>query len=148
MKSKQFILQACKYGVVGVANTLLTAVVIWVLMRLLAPLQSEPLAITLSNIAGYIAGLINSFVWNRKWTFRSQANWKTDFLKFIAAFLACYIPQLILVMLLNQYAKLPALHLHALAIETTLSPAYLCQLIGIVFYTALNFLSNKYYTFK
>jgi putative flippase GtrA len=150
MMNKRFLLQAFKYGVVGVANTLLTAVVIGVMMYFL--LKSDrlapPLALSLANITGYVAGLVNSFIWNRKWTFRSQTNWKIDFLRFTGAFLACYIPQLLLVMLLNRYAGLPPLHLHALGFEATLTSAYLCQLIGIVFYTALNFLLNKYYTFK
>jgi putative flippase GtrA len=32
--------------------------------------------------------------------------------------------------------------------EYVISFAYICQLIGIVFFTILNFLCNKYYTFK
>jgi putative flippase GtrA len=109
---------------------------------------ASSVAISVSNITGYIAGFINSFVWNRKWTFRSRKNWKIDFLKFIGAFFICYIPQLLLVMFLNGYAGIPALKFHALGFESMMSSAYLCQLIGIVFYTALNFLCNKYYTFK
>jgi putative flippase GtrA len=136
--SHKFIVQAFKYGIVGVMNTLLTAVIIGLLMHFVfnvrAGQAASSTAVSVSNLTGYIAGLINSFVWNRRWTFQSRKSWKIDFLKFIAAFLICYIPQLLLVMLLNSYAE-------------GLS-AYTCQWIGIVFYTALNFLCNKYYTFK
>jgi putative flippase GtrA len=150
--NKQWIAQACKYGIVGVVNTLLTAAVIGLMMRFWFQLNNgsaaPALALSVSNIVGYAAGLVNSFVWNRRWTFHSRTHWKIDFLKFVGAFLVCYIPQLLLVMLLNQYAHLPSLQLRTSHFETTVSAAYLCQLIGIVFYTTLNFLSNKYYTFK
>jgi putative flippase GtrA len=146
--NRQWIVQACKYGIVGVANTLLTVAVIGLMMHFLYGAIDADLAISLSNITGYVAGLVNSFVWNRKWTFRSRTGWKLDFLKFTGAFLVCYIPQLLLVMLMNKYAHLPSLDLHVWGFDATLAPAYLCQLSGIVFYTVLNFLFNKYYTFK
>jgi putative flippase GtrA len=150
--SKRFFVQALKYGIVGVLNTLLTAIIIWLMMRFVFNLKGEQdataEAISISNITGYIAGLINSFIWNRKWTFKSKKSWKIDFLKFIGAFLICYIPQLLLVMLLNSLAILPALQFDFSGKVYMLTSAYICQLIGIVFYTLLNFLCNKYYTFK
>ncbi|GHV56317.1 cell wall teichoic acid glycosylation protein GtcA [Bacteroidia bacterium] len=150
--NRKFIVQVFKYGIVGVLNTLLTAVVIWVMMHFVFQVKGErdasSMVISVSNITGYVSGFINSFIWNRKWTFHSRKNWKIDFLRFVGAFLICYIPQLLLVMLLNSYANISPLKLHALGFESLMSSAYLCQLIGMVFYTALNFLCNKYYTFK
>ncbi|MDR2805139.1 MAG: GtrA family protein [Dysgonamonadaceae bacterium] len=150
--NRKLIVQVCKYGIVGVLNTLLTAVVIALMMHFLFHVNGQQdassIAVSVSNATGYVAGLINSFVWNRKWTFHSRKDWRIDFLKFTATFLICYIPQLLLVMALNRYANIPSLKIHALGVESMLSPAYLCQLTGIVFYTALNFLCNKYYTFK
>jgi len=144
---KSFLLQVVKYGIVGVINTLLTAIVIWIMMYIIfqtGKMQSvPPYIITISNITGYIAGLINSFVWNRKWTFQSKNNWKKEFVKFTTAFLICYIPQLFLVNFLNIYTDI-AIDFKPLVI----SHAYTCQLVGIVFHTILNFLINKYYTFK
>jgi putative flippase GtrA len=144
---KDFWLQATKYGIVGIMNTLLTAVTIWIMMHPVFQTGKEenvsPVVITVSNIIGYAVGLINSFVWNRKWTFQSKNHWGGDFIRFVAAFLICYIPQLLLVNVLNTYTRI-SVEIGPLAI----SHAYTCQLIGIVFYTALNFLLNKYYTFK
>jgi putative flippase GtrA len=135
--NNRFFVQAFKYGIVGVLNTLLTAAVIWFMMHFLFHLRGEEsassTAVSVSNIVGYIVGLLNSFVWNRKWTFQSTQDWKPDFLRFIAAFLVCYIPQLLLVMLLNKHSGIMP---------------YFCQLTGIVFYTVCNFLFNKYYTFR
>jgi putative flippase GtrA len=150
--NNKFIVQAFKYGIVGVLNTLVTAVVIWLMMHWIFNLKGAENAsstvVSVSNIVGYGIGLINSFVWNRKWTFQSNKSWKTEFLKFTGMFLICYLPQLLLVMLLNRYANVPVLVFHLLNHPYMLSSAYICQLIGMVFYTVLNFLCNKYYTFK
>ena len=146
-----FWIQVLKYGIVGVANTLLTAITIWIMMYILHPSNEKPVSsaiITISNITGYIIGLINSFIWNRLWTFQSKKHWKRDFIRFITAFLICFIPQLLLVNILNK-------HIHGNDFRfiignqpLVVSFAYICQLIGIVFYTSLNFLCNKYYTFR
>jgi putative flippase GtrA len=146
------VIQAVKYGIVGIFNTLLTAITIWVMMQwIFDPKRCQialPIAITVSNIVGYTVGLINSFVCNRSWTFKSRKTWKMDFLKFMGVFLICYIPQLLLVILLNKFINILTIHFNVFNYEYILTSAYLCQLIGIVFYTILNFLCNKYYTFK
>jgi len=144
---KDFLLQAIKYGIVGVINTLLTAITIWIMMHPVFQTGKgenvSPWVITISNITGFIVGLINSFVWNRKWTFKSKNHWVSEFIRFTTAFLVCYIPQLFFVNFLNTYTGF-RIDFGPLAI----SHAYTCQLLGIVFYTSLNFLLNKYYTFK
>ena len=144
---KNFIIQIIKYGIVGVMNTLITAIVIWIMMKIVFQTGKmenvSPLIITISNITGFVAGLLNSFVWNRKWTFKSKNSWKKEFIKFVTAFLICYIPQLFFVNFLNAYTNI-MIDLKIFVI----SHAYACQLLGIVFYTSLNFLINKFYTFK
>ena len=147
-----FIVQALKYGVVGMMNTLLTAITIWIFMHFVfgikGDMNASTVAISVSNTVGYVVGLINSFLWNRSWTFKSDKSWKTDLWKFTAAFLICFLSQLLLVNLLNTYVNLTSVHFVLLGKEYLVSFAYICQLIGIVFYTVINFLCNKYYTFK
>jgi putative flippase GtrA len=144
---KEFLLQTVKYGIIGVMNTLLAVVTIWIMMHWVFQTGKEEkvssVVVTVSNITGYIVGLINSFVWNRKWTFKSKNHWGVEFLKFTTAFLICFFPQLILVNILNTYTNV-----QLSAGSFAISHAFTCQLIGIVFYTTLNFLLNKYYTFK
>jgi putative flippase GtrA len=150
--NKKVIKEAFKYGVVGVMNTLLTALTIWLIMHFLFYTKEKEavssVAISVSNVVGYAVGLLNSFIWNRNWTFKSHHSWKKDFLKFITAFLICYIPQLALVNILNNYADLPSLEYEFLSRSYFITSAYICQLAGIVFFTVFNFLCNKYYTFK
>lgn len=123
----QTFIQFIKFGVVGVSNTLITAIVIWVLLKQLY--TSDYFA----NIIGYIAGLINSFFWNRKWTFASKSSLKAQIPKFILTFAVSYLFQLGNLYLLLNYTKIDP---------------YICQLLSIVVYTVINFLMNKYFTFN
>ncbi len=62
--------QAIKYGVVGLSNTLITMIVIWVMMKIFGCREG------LSNLTGYVAGILNSFIWNKQWTFKgSSTGW-------------------------------------------------------------------------
>ena len=120
--------QAIKYGVVGLSNTLITMIVIFVMMKLLGCREG------LSNFTGYVAGLLISFFWNKQWTFKgSKAGWGKSALRFAIAFAICYVLQYVVVLLLN--AQLPIDH-------------YYNHLLGMVFYTVLNFLMSKFYTFR
>ena len=104
--------QAIKYGVVGLSNTLITMIVIWVMMKLFGCREG------LSNLTGYVAGILNSFIWNKQWTFKgSSTGWTKGAVRFTIAFIICY-------------------------------DHYYNHLIGMAFYTVINFLVNKFYTFK
>lgn len=119
--------QAIKYGVVGVGNTVITAVVIWIMMKLFGCSD------VLSNVIGYAVGVLNSFVWNKKWTFESSAGWGSSAVRFGIVFGVCYFLQLALLMYLN---------------ANLLIDPYYNQLLAMAFYTVINFVMNKFYTFK
>jgi len=127
MKKHQSLIQFLKFGIVGISNTLITALTIWLLLKVLHCSDY------FSNFTGYILGLINSFVWNRKWTFESKTKVSATLFKFIATFAISYLFQLGNLYLLLHY--------------THIDP-YFCQLLSIVVYTILNFALNKTYTFK
>lgn len=119
--------QAIKYGIVGISNTLITAIVIWVMMKIFG------CSAVLSNMAGYVAGVLNSFVLNKQWTFKSSDSWVSSAIRFGVVFGICYLLQLGLLLYLNKYLSIDQ---------------YYNQLIAMVFYTVINFLMNKFYTFK
>jgi putative flippase GtrA len=121
------LIQFIKFGIVGISNTLLTALIIWILLRVLHCSDY------FSNFAGYIVGLLNSFIWNRKWTFESKTKVSITIFKFIVTFAISYLFQLG-----NLYVLLHFTHIDS----------YICQLISIVVYTLINFILNKNYTFK
>jgi len=127
MNYPKTLVQFLKFGIVGISNTLLTAVTIWLLLRVFH--SSNYLA----NIVGYVVGLVNSFIWNRRWTFENHAQIGATIFKFIVTFAVSYLLQLGFLWLL----------LHQTGIDD-----YFCQLLSIVVYTVFNFFMNKYYTFK
>jgi Predicted membrane protein len=151
MKKNTFY-QLLKYGIVGVINTLSTAIVIWVIFKFWFGVVSEEkatsLQMTVANVIGFAVGAICSFIFNRNWTFESKSDWKTGLLKFLLTVGVCYILQLGLILVLNEYVSIPALEFNAFGVNYFITSSYICQLIGMVFYTILGFVFNKYYTFK
>lgn len=128
LSKSESILQLLKYGIVGVVNTAITAIVIFLLLQIFH--TSDFVA----NISGYTAGLVNSFLMNRKWTFAAKGNtWVRDAVIFFLGFVLCYLLQYWLVDYLNRHTGYAHIYNHY---------------IGMVFYTGLNFLYNKFVTFK
>lgn len=125
---KETVKQAIKYGIVGVSNTVITAVVIWIMMMLFGCSD------VVSNVVGYVAGVLNSFIWNKQWTFRSSVGWVGSAVRFGAVFGVCYLLQLGLLV----YVLIPHFSFGS----------YYNQLIAMAFYTVINFVMNKLYTFR
>ncbi|MBI9099492.1 MAG: GtrA family protein [Spirochaetaceae bacterium] len=119
--------QGMKFIIVGFLNTGITMGTIFVLTRLFK-VHYIP-----ANATGYTAGLINSFIWNRNWTFKSRGNALRQTLFFLLAFGICYTLQLTLVLLLVEYYSM--------------NPD-IAQIMGMIVYTGLNFLINKLITFR
>lgn len=150
-KRKIFFWQLIKYGLVGVLNTLLTAVVIWCVLFFFSRKSSnEPPSVLImftANALGYLVGLINSFILNRNWTFKSRSDWKRSFMRFFVVFGICYAIQLGFVLWLNEVVAAQEWQITLYQHKFMLTSAYTCQLAGIVVFSTLNFLLNKYYTF-
>ena len=126
VNNKTEIIRFLKYASVGVSNTVITFVT-FTLLRFFG------VGTAISNVLGYIAGMVNSFCWNRQWVFKSregnsihQAFW---FL--IGAALCWAVQWIIFKILLDQ--------------GFNESVAYLT---GMVAYTLLNYLFNKMVTFR
>ncbi len=76
--------QAFKYSTVGISNTVLDAVLYLVLTHWLGLGGLKVLAKAIS----YGAGTLNSFHWNRSWTFKSRARAAATFIPFVLVSLA------------------------------------------------------------
>ena len=61
------LIKAAKFAVVGVANTLIDYGVFALLAQVLS------VNVYLSQVIGYSCGILNSYVWNRSWTFQSES---------------------------------------------------------------------------
>ena len=138
-RRKTFI-QLVKYLLVGVMNTLITLAVIFVCKIYLG---INPYV---SNALGYLAGLINSFMWNRKWVFRSNGKMSREALHFLCGFMVCYSVQFGVVWLLNQSWFGSTRYMLPFGIIIT---GYgVATLLGNVCSTLTNFIYNRVITFK
>lgn len=60
------LMKAAKFALVGVSNTLVDYGVFALLAQLLG------VNVYLSQVVSYSCGILNSYIWNRSWTFRSK----------------------------------------------------------------------------
>lgn len=121
-----FLKQAVKFGLVGALNTAVTFLSFLLMSRALGVNEYA------ANAASYALGLVNGYLWNKFWTFRSPRFGLAELGLFLLVFLACYGVQL---------AAYRGLRLADLRPE-------LAQAIAMVAYTALNFFGNKFITFR
>jgi putative flippase GtrA len=139
LSSHSPIVQFAKYAIVGVMNTLLTLGVIFVCKSFFG------VNAYVSNAIGYVAGVINSFLWNRNWVFKSNGRFSRQAVHFIVGFLVCYAVQFAVVWGLNQFALKD---FEVDIVVMTLSGYGIATLIGNVCYTVCNFIYNRLVTFK
>jgi putative flippase GtrA len=85
-RNVQELLKAGRFAIVGVANTLVDFTV----FTLLA--QAAGVNVYLSQVLGYSAGILNSYTFNRSWTFRTEERF---FSSTLARFLALNLSMLL-----------------------------------------------------
>lgn len=132
--------QFIRFLIVGVINSLVTLIVIFVCKGILDINE------WVSNGIGYIAGVINSFIWNRQWVFRSSKNAGREALKFCVGFCLCYGLQLFVCWFLTKPMGLGELTWDVVGM--TFTGYAVATLFGMCVYTIANFIFNRVVTFK
>lgn len=138
-EAKKTFVQLLKYGIIGMSNTLITLIVFYIINTWLG------MGYAIANTIGYVLGLINSFVWNRTWVFRSGGNLWREAGLFLLGFLICYGLQ----MGASQWLLSTSLHdiqLSWLPMKNTGENIIMC--ISMVVYTLANYAYNRFVTFK
>ena len=115
-----------RYAGSGVLNTLAGFSVIFILMLFNVP----PI---LANIGGYLFGLVLGFFLSKKLVFRSEGHITSEGLRYLAAFLASFILNLIVL----QFA-LSVLHWNAV----------LAQLLAAATYTIIMYMLSRLLVFR
>ena len=132
MKKKLIDASLWKFLLVGVANTLLSAL----LMFLLEGLGYWP-----STAIAYVAGSVLSFFLNRHFTFRSDAPFWPSAGKFALNVAVCYL-----------IAYSVAQPLVSLALSrTAISPLWrerIAKLCGMGLYTCVNYVGQRFFAFR
>ena len=118
-------LQAVKYGCVGLANTAVTAVVIFLCLH-------TGMGVYSSNATGYVVGILFSFLINSMFTFATKLSFRR-FLLFIMVCGFCYCVNLI--------AMKSFFHWYP-------EKYYFGQLVGMFFYTVTGFVLNKFWVMR
>ena len=125
--ANEILREAARYAVVGALNTLIG---IGVFSLCVYFLRLDP---GLSNAASYAIGLVNSFVWNRKWTFKSQEKPARQVAPFLAVFAFSFLAQYLVFTVMKDLFHLEPIQ------------AYL---LGMVVYTVSGYSGNKLLTFR
>lgn len=125
-RSKHFFRQLFKYSIVGLFNTVIGFTVIYFFFNVLN------FNYIVANIIGYACGLVNSFIWNKKWTFQSSKDYSEEIIPFLIVFGISYAANLITVILSVELIKIHP---------------NVAQILGIAAYSSTNFLINRYWTF-
>lgn len=115
-----------KFLVVGILNTLLSVLIIFALKYFYA------FSDIVSNFTGYIAGLMCSFMLNKKWTFGHSGQLSITLVKFALTFIVAYIVNIVCVLLLIKLGV----------------NAYFSHLLVMPIYTILFYIGSKFFVFK
>ena len=132
MKKKLLDASVWKFLLVGVGNTLLSLVLMFLL---------EGLGYWSSTAIAYVAGAVMSFFLNRSFTFQSRAAFWPSVLKFAVNVAVCYVVAYALAQPLAEWV------LGRTAI-TPLWQERLTKLGGMALYTVLNYFGQRFFAFQ
>lgn len=122
-----------RFIVIGTANALIMASVVWLMMENLC-FEGDYMV---ANITAYIVAQIHNFIWCKYWVFptrhiKKNSIWR-QILFFCSAFAVAYTAQFLFLILL---------------VEGLNTNEYLAQFLGLFIYGSVNFLVNKRITFQ
>lgn len=128
MLRKEHFTQLIRFGLVGILNTLVDFLVYQLLMLL-------GLHYALAQCISYGCGLLNSYYFNSRWTFREARKYtKAQFLRFLLVNLASLALSVFLLRLCYE----------VLGIQSNL----IAKGVVTVFVMLINFIANKLFVFK
>lgn len=133
--AKNLFFQVIKFSVVGLANTVVSLGVYYVVVLI------DKNQYMLGNILGFFVSVANAFFWNHRYVFRAEYNgkqgpWLRIWRPLIRTYLAYGATFLLSTVLL--YAQVNWLGVSA----------FIAPVLNLILTIPLNFLVNKFWTFK
>jgi putative flippase GtrA len=125
--SRELISQGARFVAVGFLNAVIGLGLFFLLYNLLR------VDYVLANAIGYGCGLVNSFVWNKRWTFKSSKNPGREIAFFLLFFAVSY----------GLNVSSVVFCVRKLGLDPNIA-----QFCGIAVYTSTNFFGNKCVTFR
>lgn len=122
--------QAVRFGMVGLLNTAVDLGSYWLLTRLVPIFADQHVP---AKAISYTLGVINSYIWNRRFTFRSKVSTTSRFILFFV---------------INLIAVGINSGLMALALNILHLPEWVGLLAATVITMSWNFLTSKFIVFR
>ena len=137
------VLHFIKYNIIGILNTLITLIVVWILHQIL------DWNLELSNFLGFVAGGLNSYLCNRIWNFKSTNKKRTEVIRFAIVFLCSYsINLLVLEGCVYLFSHVSWCMSISNFMSRFMKPGYLANIIANVVYVIVSFMLYKKWVFK
>ncbi len=119
--------QFIKFGIVGLSSTAISFGVYYIFILV------DKRLYLIGNIVGFVISLFNSYYWNNKYVFKKQNN----FLKTIIKLCICYGSTFLLGILILY-----------ISVNTLCVSEFIAPILVLMVNIPLNFLLNKFWTFK
>jgi putative flippase GtrA len=123
-------IQAIKFGIVGVSNTLISMAVYYLCLAL-------GIHYIAANVLGFIVGTINAYFWNNKYVFKKQENEVRDTKKSVIKVFISYG------FTLGLSTMLLAFWVDGLHISDKIAPV-----LNLLVTIPVNFVLNKFWAFR
>jgi putative flippase GtrA len=127
VKKRKILHQFIKYSIVGVSNALIGFGTMFLLLNYFK------VNYIISNTTGYILGLINSFIWNKRWTFQSGNHYSKEIFRFLVVFIVSYLSNLVFLIVLVEIFDLNQ---------------NISFILSSMIYIAVGFTANRIWTFS
>lgn len=156
-ETKRSFFQLIKFAIVGVLNTLVDFVVYTLLVLIFGVSEDNALIIGLFTLIAYGCGVLNSFIWNTKWTFKKEyKKTKQEAFLFIVVNLISWGLSYCLVLLFTNYVfKDSAITQWVCGLinftsteQISKAVSILSKLLATPIVIIVNFLGNKVFVFK
>lgn len=125
-KLKDEIKQFLQFGIVGITNTLIAFSVYYILIF-------NDVHYLIANLLGWAIGVFNGYYWNYKYVFKNNVVWWKSLLKTYMSYGLSFFAGVILLYVIVEF----------MYITPVIAPV-ICLLVTV----PLNFLLNKFWTFK
>jgi len=125
---KAFVLQFIKFGLVGLSNTILSLAIYYLVVWM------NPAYYQVGNALGWIFGVLNSVIWNKKFVFTDSSE---RFIKILGKSYLAYGGSFILTLVLSY-----------IQIEWIGISPFLAPLFCLIFTIPINFMVNKFWAFR
>lgn len=124
--NRQFIIQTFKFGIVGVMNTIIGYGTYYILVKL-------NLYYLVASILSTVVGVINSYFWNKYWTFNSKKKSKSEAVRFVTVYVVQFLLNLGLLRVMVEFMN----------IGKEVAGFY-----ALLIVTGVSFLGHKFFSFR